>query len=351
VLAPNPADRAARFVSAALLELQSGVYGEGDREIPMERMRRRFNIARRWKLALAILLGIAASGLAVAGLSGGTASEHAGSHDGRPAVLANRKVSSRSATRKSHTRHAARRLRGVRRRPHPSIQSHGSLPTLVGVGNVGGCIDGSASGLPILRTYHASVLRVVVQTPYGQNGQALPCVRAARAAGAKLNLAIGYNNLWSTSRIVAYFRHVLALYGPYAWAISIGNEQELSAGKGASATPSGYAAVWRAVEPVVARMAPQAIRVAGEVSPWGFSFLRQAYASGLPGAQAIAVHPYAASFGFKLGAVLAWVHTTHLPLWATEGLTGPAAWNKPDLHPVPESQLAGVTLASAWVRQ
>jgi hypothetical protein len=222
---------------------------------------------------------------------------------------------------------------------------------VIGVGNVRGCLDGETSWLPILHTYHASVLRVVIQTPYGQNGQALPCVRAARAAGAKVNIAIGYSNVWSTRRIVAYFRHVLSFYAPYAWAISIGNEQEVSSGKGATATPSQYAEVWRAVEPVVARLAPQAIRVAGEVSPWGFSFLQRAYASGLPGAQAIGVHPYAARFGFKLSQVVAWARRTRLPLWATEGLTGPKAWSKPDLHAVPLSQLAGVTLASAWVAQ
>lgn len=316
----------------------------------MERMRLIFNVPRRWKLAVAILLAIAASGVAVAGLSSSGASHHAGpSHDLHALVLPKRKVSARSASRKSAAKHKARPGGGARHQGHRALQAHLSLPTLIGVGNVPGCIDGSAGGLTILRTYHASVLRVVVQTPYGQNGQALPCVRAARAAGAKLNLAIGYNNLWSTSTIVAYFRHVLALYGPYAWAISIGNEQEVSAGKGVSATPTRYASVWRAVEPVVAQLAPQAIRVAGEVSPWGFSFLRQAYASGLPGAQAIAVHPYAARFGFKLATVLAWAHTTHLPLWATEGLIGPDAWSKPDLHAVPQSQLGGVMVASAWV--
>jgi hypothetical protein len=322
-------------------------------------MRRRLDIARRWKWAVAnwkwtvaILAGLAAIGLAAASLSSNGTSEHAGlGRDLHPAVAAKQKASRHPTSRKSHTRHKSHRSRGVHHQSHVSLQSHLSLPTVIGVGNVRGCIDGSTSGLPILRAYHATVLRVVIQTPYGQNGQALPCVRAARAAGAKINLAIGYNNLWPTSKIVAYFEHVLASYAPYAWAISIGNEQEVSAGKGASESPTRYAEVWRAVEPVVARLAPHAIRVAGEVSPWGFSFLRRAYASGLPGAQAIAVHSYAARFGFSLPHVLAWARTTHLPLWATEGLTGPAAWSKSDLHAVPLSQLAGVAVANAWVVQ
>lgn len=316
-----------------------------------ERMTRGLNISRHWKLAGAILLGLAASAVAVAILLGNGGGHAPPNQAKRYSAVAKQKVSRLSASKKSRTKHADHRARAARHHAHVSVQSHGSAPTLIGVGNVLGCVGGSTSGLPILRTYHASVLRVVIQTPYGQNGQALPCVRAARAAGAKVNIAIGYNNLWSTSTIVAYFRHVLSSYAPYAWAISIGNEQELSEGKGAAETPSHYAEVWRAVEPVVARLAPHAIRVAGEISPWGFSFLRSAYASGLPGAQAIAVHPYAARFGFSLAHVVAWAHATHLPLWATEGLTGPYAWSKPTQHAVPLSELAGVRVASAWVAQ
>jgi hypothetical protein len=312
---------------------------------------RRWDIQHRWKLAGAILVGVAASAVVVALLVGNGGGREAPSHDVRHAAVVRQKVSRRLAAKKHRSNHTAHRSRAVRHHAHVSARANGSSPTLIGVGNVLGCIDGSTSGLRILRTYHASMLRVVIQTPYGQKGQALPCVRAAEAAGAKVNIAIGYNNLWSTSTIVAYFRHVISLYAPYAWAISIGNEQELGEGKGASATPTQYAAVWRAVEPVVTSLAPHAIRVAGEISPWGFSFLRHAYAAGLPGAQAIAVHPYAAKFGFNLAHVVSWAHTTRLPLWATEGLTGPYAWSKPTQHAVPLSELAGVRVASAWVAQ
>jgi hypothetical protein len=310
------------------------------------------HIGRGWKLPAAIVVAVALSaGLAV------TLSNNGGGKNTAPRtqVLARRPVhraaaSARSTHRASRARHShPTHAAGHTRASHHRAQLASS--TLIGVGNVRGCLEGSTSGLPILHAYHASVLRIVVQAPYGQDGQALPCVRAARAAGLKVNIAIGYNNLWSTRRIVAYFRHVLGSYARYAWAISIGNEQEVSAGKGAPATPAGYAAVWRAVEPVVASLAPGAVRVAGEISPWGFSFLRGAYASGLPGAQAIAVHPYAASFAFKLSRVVSWAQATRLPLWATEGLAGPSAWSKPTQHAVPLSRLAGVTLASAWVAQ
>jgi hypothetical protein len=212
-------------------------------------------------------------------------------------------------------------------------------------------MTGSTSGLAVLKRYHATVLRLVVDPQHGEAGQALPCVQAAVAAGYRVHIAIAYSNRWPNRTVVAYFKQVLASYAPYAWAISIGNEQELLQG-GASATGRRYAAVWRAAEPVVARLAPQAIRVAGEVSPWGLSFLRAAYASGLPGVQALSTHAYTSRFGFDLPTVVAWARTTGLPLWVTEGLDGPGAWpaGQHRMHAVPLSQMAGVAVADAWLR-
>jgi hypothetical protein len=170
------------------------------------------------------------------------------------------------------------------------------------------------------------------------------------AAGLRVNFAIPYSNRWSIARDVAYFKQVLAYYGRYAWAISVGNEQELTEG-GATESPARYAAVWRAVQPVLARLAPHALRVAGEVSPWGLSFLRAIYDQRLPGVQALAVHAYATKLGFTLAGVLAWERRTHLPLWVTEGLAGPGAWpGKPHReHPVPLWQLRGAALVDAWL--
>lgn len=235
--------------------------------------------------------------------------------------------------------------------PGSRARPAGGVPSVIGVGNVPGCITGSTGGLSVLRSYHASVLRVVIDPQNGADGQALGCVRAAVGAGDKVQVAIVYSNRWSTRRVVAYFGHVLASYAPYAWAISIGNEQELLHG-GATATSARYAAVWRAVEPVVTRLAPRAIRVAGEISPWGLSFLQVAYRSGLPGVQAISVHSYTSRLGFNLPRVMAWVRTTHRPLWVTEGLDGPGAWPPRgfSVRPVPLSQMAGVALAGAWLR-
>jgi hypothetical protein len=202
----------------------------------------------------------------------------------------------------------------------------------------------------LLAPYHATVLRIVIAPVHGAQGQALGCVQAAVASGIRVNFAINYSNRWSIARDVAYFKSVLGYYAPYAWAVSVGNEQELRQG-GVSETAARYAAVWRAVEPVIAKLAPHAIRVAGEVSPWGLPYLRAIYSYGLPGAQALAVHAYATALGFNLGQVLSWEHSTRLPLWVTEGLAGPHAWpGKPHReHPVTMSQLGGAAVAYAWL--
>jgi hypothetical protein len=221
---------------------------------------------------------------------------------------------------------------------------------LIGVGDVPGCMTGSSSGLLVLRSYHATVLRLVIAPGYSDGGQALPCVRAAVAAGDKVHFAIGYSNRWSTRTVVTYFKRVLAFYARYAWAISIGNEQELTQGGGKS-TGARYSATWRAVEPVVARLAPRAIRVAGEISPWGTPFLHSAYAAGLPGAQAIAVHGYVARYGLSLPQVIAWNRRTRLPLWITEGLLGPGSWPaaSPRMHDLQLSAMTGAAVVEAWL--
>jgi hypothetical protein len=251
----------------------------------------------------------------------------------------------------SHTATRAMHRSAPPRTPQHGHVTHGAAPArLIGVGNVPGCLTGSPNGLSVLQTYHATVLRLVISPGHGDGGQALPCVRAAVAAGDKVHVAIGYGNRWSTGTVVSYFKRVLASYARYAWAISIGGEQELTQGGGKS-TGARYSATWRAVEPVVARLAPHAIRVAGEISPWGIQFLSAAYTSGLPGAQAIAVHGYFARYGFSLPQIMAWNRRTRLPLWITEGLLGPGSWPaaSPRMRDVPLSAMAGAAVADAWL--
>jgi hypothetical protein len=225
-----------------------------------------------------------------------------------------------------------------------------SRAPIVGVGNVPGCLYGSPTGLPVLQLYRARILRVVVDPTHGATGSAAACVQAAAAAGYRVHVSIGYSNSWSVAHDVAYFSQVLRYYGRYAWAISIGNEQELFQG-GTKSSPAHYAAVWRAVEPVVARVAPHALRVAGEVSPWGFDFLRAVVKLHLRGAQAISVHAYSTRLGFNLARVAAWARGTRLPLWVTEGLSGPHAWHGSHHreHAVSLSGMGGVAVADAWL--
>jgi hypothetical protein len=228
-------------------------------------------------------------------------------------------------------------------RPHGALEAANPL---FGIGDVPGCLGGG-DAIPYLRRYRAAVLRVVV-TPLwgglGSNGEALPCVRGAWDAGYRVHLDIQYSNAWSIAQTVAYFRHVLSYYGRFAWAVSVGNEQELFQG-GAGKTGRQYAEAWRAVEPVVAELAPHAIRVAGEVSPWGLSYLKGAVHAGLPGAQVLAVHVYNYPFHFRVPVFEAWARTLHLPYWFTEGAY--VAGSKAPVVPV--SELAGAPVIEGWL--
>ena len=220
---------------------------------------------------------------------------------------------------------------------------------MIGVGDVPGCMDG-ADPTPYLSEYGASILRVIVSPTYGADGSALPCIQAAVDAGFKVHLVIQYWNYFTIEQDVAFFQHVLGYYAASVWAVSVGNEQEGMGG----ASPAGYAAVWHAVEPVVAQLAPQAIRVAGEVTPWGVPFIQAAYAIGLPGVQAIAAHPYDTDYCFTISTFLAWTRAIGLQAWFTEGLAGPGAFGYHDgvdssAGDRPLWQMAGAAVADAWL--
>ena len=189
-----------------------------------------------------------------------------------------------------------------------------------------------------MRVHHASVLRIIV--PYWGSGQAPACARTAAAEGYRVYISLQYRNRWRPARVAAYFRHTLPQYAPFAWAVSVGNEQDLVQGgrapKGRSAVcrrvrgrrscrrstaGEDYRAVWNAVEPVVARVAPHAVRVFGETSPFGFPFLQDGFRAGRPrGAQAIAFHCYDVKNGglSVVPQVARWAASKRLPLWCSE---------------------------------
>ncbi|HJS96803.1 MAG TPA: hypothetical protein VJ741_21215 [Solirubrobacteraceae bacterium] len=174
------------------------------------------------------------------------------------------------------------------------------------------CVANGGDVSPFLRSHHATVLRLIV--PYRGHSNAVACASRAAAQGYRVYVSLQYSNAWRPAKVAAYFRRTLPLYSPYAWAVSVGNEQDLV--QGAHATGRKYRAVWNAVEPILARTAPQAIRVYGETSPFGFRFLLESFQPRRPrGAQAIAFHCYDVKNGglSVVPQVAKWAAGKHLP--------------------------------------
>jgi hypothetical protein len=195
-----------------------------------------------------------------------------------------------------------------------------------------------------MQKFHATLLRVVVTTAT-DGGHALPCVSAAHAEGYKVMLSVQWPSGWAVARVKSFFSQELTRYGRYVNSVSVGNEQEIVA---PGTSPAKYVKVWRAVEPIIKRMTPRAVRVGGEISPWGFKDLEQELRLGLPGIQAVAVHTYTFAFGLSFRQALALARRYRLPLWCTEGLRdGPDSW--PSLsRSLPLSGMRGAAVAAAW---
>lgn len=82
-----------------------------------------------------------------------------------------------------------------------------------------------------------------------------------------------------------------------------------------------YTDYWNAVEPVLQQVVPNAIRVFGEMAPWGFQVLQEGYDEGRPvGVQAIAFHCYDTVEGGlqEVPQIAAWAQTQGVPLWCSE---------------------------------
>lgn len=236
------------------------------------------------------------------------------------------------------------------------------LPRLIAAGNLPGCLEGTLKNpAPLMRSFHATILRVVVSPSWpgnlggGARGQALPCLKAARREGYKVMLVIEWNGAWSPGRVRQLFSRVLRTYGTYLWAVGVGNEEEITEEEmSPHLTGSGYSRDWKAVEPLLKRMVPHAIRVAGEISPWGLAYLEAALRAGLPGMQALAVHPYGYAWEFTIQQVLALADRYRVPLWCDEGVyEGPNSWlpvSPPGAKFMPLSALRGAVLAGVWDR-
>jgi hypothetical protein len=187
-----------------------------------------------------------------------------------------------------------------------------------------------------LRQNHASVLRLILAPQDAQAGAGIACISAARAAGFKVYVSFQFNNRWTPAQVAAYFRQVLPRYASFLWAVGVGNEQDLRSPTGygqGTGSLSGhgrtagqqYRAIWNAVEPILVKLAPHAIRVYGEFSPWSFAATKQGFASSRPpGVQAIAAHCYHTVIGGlrEVPQAAAWAASKRLPLWCSE--MGPA---------------------------
>lgn len=227
--------------------------------------------------------------------------------------------------------------------PAPSPQTWHNGIAMIAIGDVPGCVSAGADPVPYLQNYAAQILRLVISPGSGSEAESLPCVSDAVSAGYKVSLVVGYDNSWTTTEILGYFQRVVQIYGEYAWAISIGNEQELN--QDGSESAAQYASVWQVVEPVVASDYPQAIRVAGEISPWGLQLLQSALVIGLPGVQAVGGHPYARPHGFAPSQLAALAQAYGLPAWCSEGLAAPDSWGAS----IPLSSMPSASMAGIWL--
>jgi hypothetical protein len=243
--------------------------------------------------------------------------------------------------------------------PSPPAASQDSLPlpAVTGVGNAPGCLDG-ADPQPAMQLYPgATVLRLILSaydwwsSPLaagkGTDGSALPCVEAAVREGYKVMISMQWDNQWTPQQTAVWFQQELAIYGPYVWAIGVGNEQEIGyedGYQGGSRDPNAqakaYAANWNAVLPVILRDAPQAVRVAG-VGPWSLPYDTDALQIGLNDVQALGMNMYY----IPLPQVLQLANAYHIQLWITEGLAGTDSWGASE----PLDFYRGAQVALAWL--
>jgi hypothetical protein len=147
--------------------------------------------------------------------------------------------------------------------------------------------------IAFLRTNHANVLRVILSPQQGPAAAGIECIKTARAAGYKIYISFQFVNGWRPSQVASYFNRVLPAYAPFAWAVGVGNEQDLtspsSADQGTKALSGhgrtvgqNYRSDWDAAERVLVKRAPHAIRVYGDFSPWAFKAVEQGFAASRP---------------------------------------------------------------------
>jgi hypothetical protein len=224
-----------------------------------------------------------------------------------------------------------------------NASSRASTSMTIGIAN----LPGACNVLPPL--HPVTVVRVTLAS-YEPIDSQWECATNIHLAGYRLLLSVQYNNTWSYARDRRWFTSALKLYAPlHPYSVSVGNEQALSLGHPKDATPAHYDRVWRAVEPLIARRVPHALRVAGEITPWGLSWFRQVVKDGLPGAQVYAAHVYPVRHnGYSPHAFVELARSKHVRAWATEGMCGPDVWMRYGCRTRTAIRDEGFSLALEW---
>jgi hypothetical protein len=179
------------------------------------------------------------------------------------------------------------------------------------------CVEHNVAPLGLLSQHGASIMRVSFNS--WDVGQGVDCVRLAYEAGYRIYLTLGgYSS--DPRQAAAWYAQWVRFYETAAplWAISIENEPELPHVPLPAETPAQYRAVWDAVAPVVHQIAPRAILVFGEGSPWSESFIKLAWGNTPPpDAGAIGFHCYGIGLQ-SLPGFAAWAAGQSVPMWCSE---------------------------------
>ena len=224
---------------------------------------------------------------------------------------------------KHHHHHAKRRPRVVAK-PTPPTNPPAPAPGYKPTGLRYVAYDNerctAQDTVPGLQAHGANVLRYIVSFNGSETYAGVPCIQAARASGYKTYLSIAFPPNATPQADAGYFADVLKAYGP-VWAVAVGNEDPV--------TPEFYRQVWDATTPIISRIDPGALHVAGDTVPWGMDWAEQVIAEQLPGIDAFAYHCYVMNSN-QAGIVnvpeLAADAAAHgLPLWGSEMAPATAA--------------------------
>jgi len=188
---------------------------------------------------------------------------------------------------------------------------------MLGAEDQGLCVEQDVAPLDLLSQHGASIMRVTFNS--WDVGQGVDCIRQAYEAGYRIYLTLGgYSS--DPQEAASWYARWVRFYQDAAplWAVGIENEPELTHDPLPAESPAQYRAVWDAVAPAVRQIAPAAILVFGEGSPWSESFIKVAWSNPRPqDVGAIGFHCY--GIGLKsLPDFAAWAAEQNVPMWCSE---------------------------------